>query len=614
MTTPDPDPAAVPGRRRPSSLTDLMGALTGRGRGASGSGEMASSSSSSLGVGGYLSSFLPSAFSSQQHHHSAASRLARHRAVLQSEIGRLNGKAQAAARALPALQDALAKDETQLLRTGGARHLGLFRHQASVRRALLELEQEQWARAAAVLVAREKEVARLLEDVAKKKEEENAPTEDLVLERPAELFEVDEGLKELRRRRQCLSKVAAQGDQDLKRWTVLKGGSSPGSDGDGGTFDSAVERRRKLVHLVEHVHPLYFGSDDEGALSSNSLSTQRRELLQLRMALEREFSFFMEDQRYREGRLLDRWLALVEAAACQSNGTPSPSTVAQQALEASLSLSSSTTTASTTTHGADVAVYAPRCIVAFTNYLVTKRLMEPYNLPPGMRPALVGLAQSLVFRKARRVVFGYVKGGDATVPALNQQWREKVVKARRLPPQAVGVSEAFVAAAPYPATTEALSDLTLCLTPLEMCDTLLAAIRCLHHEAGATPERPLSADVLFPLLVFALVQADLCDVFNCLFCLRNFAANDYVGEKAYYITTLEAAVMHIFFRLKDGGGSEKTEEEKEEEEEEEQTLEALCPTFSVGEQQRGLAYLDEWLAAEAAMEETMDILEADGWF
>lgn len=44
-------------------------------------------------------------------------------------------------------------------------------------------------------------------------------------------------------------------------------------------------------------------------------------------------------------------------------------------------------------------------------------------MDPSVRPVLIGLTQSLVFRRARRVVFGYV---DSTMKDLNQRWRVKV--------------------------------------------------------------------------------------------------------------------------------------------------------------------------------------------
>eukprot|EP00624_Nannochloropsis_granulata_P002224 evm.model.NODE_21338_length_17281_cov_23.374863.5 len=207
----------------------------------------------------------------------------------------------------------------------------------------------------------------------------------------------------------------------------------------------------------------------------------------------------------------------------------------------------------------------------------------------------------------------------------------------------------------------------LMLTPVDMSDALLVAVRCLHEEAAAaiaaaggrggegggggetaatsataarasvgngtgggregrkrrtlTSQQSLPADVFFPLLVYALVHADCPDVFSSLYMLRHFASGvENVGEKAYYITTLEAAVAHVFYweeeeEVGEGRREKKEKKEEEEEEEEEQlSLEELGPCYTAAEHQRGLAYLDEWLASESAMEETMDILEQDGWF
>jgi len=41
-----------------------------------------------------------------------------------------------------------------------------------------------------------------------------------------------------------------------------------------------------------------------------------------------------------------------------------------------------------------------------------------------VKPALVGLTQALVFRRARRVCFGYLKG--SAMRRLNRTWRDKV--------------------------------------------------------------------------------------------------------------------------------------------------------------------------------------------
>jgi len=645
------------------------------------------------------------------------------------------------------------------------------------------LEQEQWAQAAGVLMSQEKEVVawlrkeeeerRVGKEGQQGKREDNGGTTttttaaELVLRQPAELLEADAGIKALKKRRHCLTRLCADAEEAMGQ----RGRGGGWEEGVEGGYDSHEERRRKLLHLIEEASVLYFGggggggtgineppsgadsasspsllvtreSSSSSSSSSSSFSSsppppppfsssttttpsqrqqqqqqQDTEILQLRMHLEREFMYLMEDQRYREGRLLDRWLALIQAAASQSNTAaaaaayrkqyPHQQQQQQQQQQRTMSRSrsalslSSTTTATTSTYPtssnisnytnssnnsssssssssnmADLPVYTPRCIIAFINYFIFNSLLLPYSLPTSLRPALAGLVQSLISRKARRVVSGYIKGWDVLLFSLNQHWREQVRKARILPPSVLGVPDSYLSSLEEEGrreggkegggvflggTARALSRMGFMVTPLEMSDALLAAVRCLHQEAAAaaaaataaataaararrgreggkgrvlTQEHSLPADVLFPLLVYALVQADCPDVFSCLYVLRHFASGvENVGEKAYYITTLEAAVAHVFYKEeeeeggKKGGrdGEEKEEGGKEgregegrrdgeEGEEEQVSLEELGPCFTVGEQQRGLAYLDEWLAAESAMEETMDILEQDGWF
>lgn len=66
-----------------------------------------------------------------------------------------------------------------------------------------------------------------------------------------------------------------------------------------------------------------------------------------------------------------------------------------------------------------------------------------------------------------------------------------------------------------------------------MADCLLAAMRCLHYEAVSLSGnvRPLDADTMFPILLYALIHADLPDMYSCLYCLRHFASGDHAGEK-----------------------------------------------------------------------------------
>jgi hypothetical protein len=66
-----------------------------------------------------------------------------------------------------------------------------------------------------------------------------------------------------------------------------------------------------------------------------------------------------------------------------------------------------------------------------------------------------------------------------------------------------------------------------------MSDCLLTAIRVLHVEARLASGAAsfVDADTMLPILLYALAQADVPDMHACLYCLKNFAAADYVGEK-----------------------------------------------------------------------------------
>lgn len=67
----------------------------------------------------------------------------------------------------------------------------------------------------------------------------------------------------------------------------------------------------------------------------------------------------------------------------------------------------------------------------------------------------------------------------------------------------------------------------------EMSDCLITGIKALHVEArlASGSKTFVDADTLFPVLLYALAQADIPDMYACLYCLQGFAAADYVGEK-----------------------------------------------------------------------------------
>lgn len=217
----------------------------------------------------------------------------------------------------------------------------------------------------------------------------------------------------------------------------------PGCEGCGagleGPVESVEERRRRLVHLAEEACVFYFGGssggingvaagEEEGSSSEASSSApsptteprgssgggnafeslqRQREVVQLRLKCEREFAFLVADERLREGRLLARWLELLREVAGEEEddeedgdegegrqhrrsseaGAPQqrPSTASTRSHSHSLSSSHASSTASAASSSGlfpacDAPVHAPRCITAFIQYLVTKRIKEPYQV------------------------------------------------------------------------------------------------------------------------------------------------------------------------------------------------------------------------------------------
>ncbi len=100
---------------------------------------------------------------------------------------------------------------------------------------------------------------------------------------------------------------------------------------------------------------------------------------------------------------------------------------------------------------------------------------------------------------------------------------------------------------------------------------------------------------------------------------------------AYFITTLAAAVSHLqqleveegpdgglcvrpLLPRKDSVASTSEAAGGGGLEEEVDLLERWGPSFSAEETRRALTYLDGWLAMELNMEQTIEILEKDGWW
>ena len=87
-----------------------------------------------------------------------------------------------------------------------------------------------------------------------------------------------------------------------------------------------------------------------------------------------------------------------------------------------------------------------------------------------------------------------------------------------------------------------------------LCQSLMISLKkmnslmskVLQREAYAVTKKTMAADELFPLVVWATVQADVFDVHACIKYMDLFASNvERMTEYGYALTTLHAAVAHI---------------------------------------------------------------------
>ena len=209
-------------------------------------------------------------------------------------------------------------------------------------------------------------------------------------------------------------------------------------------------------------------------------------------------------------------------------------------------------------------------------------------------------------------------------------------------------------------TSQLLTKIGLCVVPNEMAFYFMAAMRMLHWEATLALTRSskeavvhlsLDADSMFPIVTCALVHAELPLMHTHLLLLRQFAvADNPSGEVSYFLTTVEAAASFI---MDFSGFEEETdyiEEEADEDFKELQKLEACAlddtphgkpvllaaedvdkrtdleewqlrlqqQQHQLEESRKGediaMRHLGTWLGAQEAMEDTINVLEQEGWF
>jgi uncharacterized membrane protein YgcG len=101
--------------------------------------------------------------------------------------------------------------------------------------------------------------------------------------------------------------------------------------------------------------------------------------------------------------------------------------------------------------------------------------------------------------------------------------------------------------APYAHASRILSLLSTSLTPREITHNLLLALKWLLKDAVELSGKRdyLGADLMFPILVLVLINAQIPCMHLVLHFLHKFGQHDVQGEAAYYITCLEAAVAFV---------------------------------------------------------------------
>ena len=190
--------------------------------------------------------------------------------------------------------------------------------------------------------------------------------------------------------------------------------------------------------------------------------------------------------------------------------------------------------------------------------------------------------------------------------------------------------------------------MTSSLCPREIISNLLLGIKWLLRDAVEISGKSefLGADLMFPILVLALVHANVPTMHLILHFLQSFSAVDNYGEAAYYVTCLEAAVLFIdrldpppqdvidesdaFRDLplmntddnddgKDEEGDEDTSNNDDEIDDNDIETEAgdTCKLVKEGtsprDDEKSIQKLGEWIRDQQTMEETITILQQQGW-
>lgn len=382
--------------------------------------------------------------------------------------------------------------------------------------------------------------------------------------------------------------------------------------------------------------------------------------------VEREFGYLIADERDREGRLFTRWAALVLSAA--SGVAPNPTaqlTAAQVSSPRSISSFVEYFSMQVLAVVYQVPGELSAALKALTEVLAHRKVQEAVMRYPNKsveRSDLLWRLKCGKFRLVDPVSYGVLecyrqpcpsigfRASKDTSPAQNPQdvdsaanlgtsplfpdtvldnardvdclsehaWLERLPELKfsvfldkeSLNTEQRTLRRSFVNyVSPYARSVRVAGLLSSCICPRHVLWHLNLWIRLLYKDIHEFAGRKdcLGADLLFPVFVMVLSHAAIPCPHLLLHVVTRYECSELQGELAYYLTTFEAAVAYVM---------------------EMQTLPAaVCPPDVISSEDQSSAQdeqLDEdladrmqklgcWLRDQQTMEESLEILESDGW-
>ena len=173
---------------------------------------------------------------------------------------------------------------------------------------------------------------------------------------------------------------------------------------------------------------------------------------------------------------------------------------------------------------------------------------------------------------------------------------------------------------PYARSSQVFSWLGGAIVPYEICSILLLAQKWLLKDAVGVSKKMdyLGADTLFPITVIALADAGIPNIHQILRFIQQYGNTDqHSGEISYYLTCLQASVEFILrFELP----QDKVEkyglqdpEIKKTLVDETEDIQDKYPSLTAIEGDAEIEKLGEWLRYQETMEDTISILQKEGW-